>query len=320
MSLKTQQLFKQIMQKSQLIQAPLAGISCSAMRDLSWQFGGLAYACSEMLSSHQLAYDLDRSPRYHHISCNEGPVCFQLAGQSDELLAKAAIKAQQYGAQLIDYNVGCPKPKIRKKGFGSILLSESKKLQRCLQALRSTTECPLTVKIRVDGQHDTDYNSSVLEACLAAEVDAIIVHGRNWQDDYTIAVSYQDIAFFKQNANVPIIANGDLFDGASIKSMLAQTKADYFMLGRSIIGKPWLFKKIELELLDEKPLIITADTQIKLFLQHVEGLAKLDGEHSACLQSRRLAKHYFTNHLSRKTIQSLQLSTSLQEVHSILSA
>ena len=277
---------------SNLIQAPLAGISCWAMRRLAWQFGGLAYTCTEMLSSHQLAKELDRSPRYYQLAVDEGPVCFQLSGDKPDLLAQATVKAQEYGAAIIDFNVGCPKHKIRKKGYGSKLLAESKKLQSLLLAMRRETSCPLTVKIRVDNQHD-DNNHMVLDAIAGSGVAGVIIHGRNWRDDYEVAIAYEEIKFFKDNLDITVIANGDVRDADSARELLSKTNADAVMIGRAAIGRPWIFKKISDGLFNNREFTISLQQQRELFLRHLQDLIQIEGEHLACLQARRLAKHYF---------------------------
>jgi tRNA-dihydrouridine synthase B len=294
--MQTQSFFKlgDIEFNSKLIQAPLAGISCSAMRRLPWQFGGVAYTCTEMLSSHQLANKLDRSPRYFHIAADEGMVCFQISGDKADLLAKATAMAQEYGAKIIDLNVGCPKQKIRKKGYGSKLLSDSKKLSLLLAAICQEASCPITVKIRVDNKKD-NYNSVVLDAINNSDVDAVIVHGRNWRDDYNTTVAYEEIRFFKDNSNKVVIANGDIFNSSDAQQLLHATKADALMIGRGAIGKPWIFQKIQQELAGAIFKPISMEQQITIFLQHINELAKLEDEHMACLQARRLVKHYFSD-------------------------
>ena len=112
---------------SNLIQAPLAGVSCAPFRELVWQFGGVGYCCSEMLSAQHIAKNIDRSPRYQYVSNREGPLCWQLSGNDPEYLARASDQAIAAGADLLDLNCGCPQPKIRKKSCGSRLLEAEKK-------------------------------------------------------------------------------------------------------------------------------------------------------------------------------------------------
>lgn len=282
---------------SPVIQAPLAGISCSAMRRLAWKFGGLAYTCSEMLSSHQLANKLDRSPRYHHIAADEGPVCFQLSGTKPDLLARATVEAQNYGANIIDLNVGCPKPKVRCKGNGSALLGNATLLKELILAIKKEASCPVTVKIRTDGDSGDNFNPDVLEALQETQPDALIVHGRHWTTDYEFALFYDDIRFFAENCDFPVIANGDVRCGKTAKTLLEKTGTDGVMIARAAIGRPWICRKVFNELNDLPFTKPTLEEQLQLFLAHLEALIALENnEYLACIQSRRLIKHYLVDY------------------------
>lgn len=282
---------------SNVIQSPLAGISCSAMRRLSWRFGGLAYACTEMLSSHQLAKRIDRSPRYHHIAVDEGPVCFQLAGTCPNLMAKATVEAQRYGASLIDLNVGCPMPKIRCKGSGSTLLANPKLLHDLILAIKKEASCPVTVKIRTDGDSGDNYNPLVLDALLNAKPDALIVHGRHWTTDYDSTLFYNDIRFFAENCTFPVIANGNVRCGKTAKLLLDTTGANGLMIARAAIGRPWVCRQVHNELQGIAFTRPNLEEQLNLFIDHLDGLIQLErDEYLACIQARRLIKHYLADY------------------------
>ena len=282
---------------SPLIQSPLAGISCSPMRRLAWRFGGLAYACTEMLSAHQLAKKLDRSPRYHHISPDEGPVCFQLSGTHPDWMAQATVEAQNYGASLIDLNVGCPMPKIRNKGSGSALLANPALLKQLILAIKKESSCPVTVKIRTDGDSGDNHNLPILDALLEAQPDALIVHGRHWTTEYESPVFYDDIRFFAENTPFPVIANGNVFCGESAKILLERTGAQGVMIARGAIGRPWIFKKVNAELHGNTFTKPTLEEQLLLFMEHLYKLIELENnEPLACIQGRRLIKHYLADY------------------------
>jgi tRNA-dihydrouridine synthase B len=282
---------------SPVVQSPLAGISCSAMRRIAWRFGGLAYACTEMLSAHQLAKKLDRSPRYHHIADDEGPVCFQLSGTKPDLMAQATVEAQNYGASLIDLNVGCPMPKIRGKGSGSALLSTPDLLEELILAIKREASCPVTVKIRTDGDSADDYNAGVLDAVLAAQPDALIVHGRHWTTEYESTLFYDDIRFFVEHCNFPVIANGNVRCGKTAKLLFDKTGAAGVMIARGAIGRPWVCQKVHDELRGIEFTKPTLEQQLDLFIDHLDGLIKLENnEYLACIQARRLIKHYLADY------------------------
>jgi tRNA-dihydrouridine synthase B len=282
---------------SPIIQSPLAGISCSAMRRLAWRFGGLAYACTEMLSAHQLAKKIDRSPRYYHIADDEGPVAFQLSGTNPDYLAQATVQAQNYGADIIDLNVGCPMPKIRGKGCGSALLATPDLLRKLILAIKREASCPVTVKIRTDGDSGDNLNAGVLDALLAAQPDAVIVHGRHWTTDYDSTLFYDDIRFFTEHCDFPVIANGNVRCGESAKLLLDKTGAAGVMIARAAIGRPWICKKVERELHGELFTKPTLQKQLDLFLDHLNGLIALENnEYLACIQARRLIRHYLADY------------------------
>ena len=277
---------------SNLIQAPLAGISCSPFRSLVWQFGGVAYCCTEMLSAKELAYDVKRSPRYYTKSSAEGPLCWQISGNDANELARAATKVVEKGADLIDLNCGCPQPKIRKKHCGSRLLEDERHLSSLVRAIKQHADVPVTMKIRIDRGNNDFCGPSLAKACEEAGVDAIIVHGRHWTDDYTNPACLDSIAKVAEGINIPVIGNGDINDAASLQKMFAHTGCAGVMIARASVGQPWLFQKLNAEASGhtyEPPTTVGIGT---LLLRHVEGLMGLEGEAVAVMQARRFAKYY----------------------------
>ena len=271
-----------------LIQAPLAGISCAPFRELVWQFGAVAYCCTEMLSSQHLASGIDRSPRYNVVSPKEGPLCWQLSGKDPDILAKASERAIALGADLLDLNCGCPQPKIRKKGCGTKLLTQEKQLASLVKAMQHDPNTPVTVKMRIDsglGDFDEVSTAAMLEQ---SGVDAIIVHGRSWQDDYSIACNYESIANIVNTVSIPVIGNGDIEDPSTLNKMFTETACAGFMIARASVGQPWLFQQLtQFEFV--KPNLSEIG---QLFLQHASGLIALDGEFNAMMQCRKLGKYY----------------------------
>lgn len=275
-----------------LIQAPLAGLSCAPFRELVWEFGGAAYCCTEMLSASHVASGVDRSPRYNVRSPTEKTLCWQLSGNNPTVLAKASERAIASGADLIDLNCGCPQPKIRKKGCGSKLLSDEKKLSALVEALRQDEKTPVTVKIRVDAGQGEFCEVSLAKMLEAAGADAIIVHGRHWSHDYDVSAQYDAIANIVSSVSIPVIGNGDVADSATVSRLFSETQCAGFMIARASVGQPWLFQKIRCELAGNDFAIPTQSQIGALFLKHVRGLIALEGEMNALFQSRRFGKYY----------------------------
>lgn len=287
--------------KKKLIQGPLAGYSCAPFRELAEKCGQPDFCCSEMLSAQHIYHNAKQRKRYRYKSPHEGLLCVQLAGDKPEVLAYAAQKAVSWGADFIDLNCGCPKPKIRKKSLGSRLLEDSEQLHQLVLALKHAVQVPVLVKIRIDSDSGDHFNHEVAHAIESAGADAITVHGRHWTEDYGVPVNYQDIAQIKSLVKIPVIANGDIKDTASAKKMFSETNCDALMICRAGVGQPWLFEKINQELQGR---IYTPPSLAEigaLFLTHVQGLIELDSERIALLESRKLGKYYargYLNHTS----------------------
>lgn len=275
-----------------LIQAPLAGVSCAPFRELVWQFGSVAYCCTEMLSAKHLAHNIDRSPRYHTTFAGEGPLCWQLSGNQPDDLANASSRAIALGAALLDLNCGCPQPKIRKKGCGSKLLTEEKQLRALINAMRQNPEIPVTVKMRVDGGQGEFDNRDIAQMIEQSGADAIIVHGRSWAEDYNTPCQLDSIADIVTAVTIPVIGNGDIENASGLKQMFVQTRCAGVMIARASVGQPWLFAQLTAELQGHafaKPSRVEIG---RLFLKHAQGLVQLDGERNAIQQCRKFGKYY----------------------------
>lgn len=280
-----------------LIQGPLAGYSCAPFRALAEKWGSPDFCYSEMLSAQHIFSGVTQRKRYSYKSSKEKLLCVQLASDRPEELVYAAKKAiHEWGANLIDLNCGCPQPKIRKKYLGSKLLADSERLYKLVHTLKQNVCVPVIVKIRVDNQSGESFNKEVAIAIESAGADAITVHGRHWTEDYDIPVSYKDIAQIKDIVKIPVIGNGDIKDTESARKMFAETGCDAIMISRASVGQPWLFEQIYQELqgnVYQPPNLVKIG---EIFLEHVQGLIKLEGEKIAILQSRKLGKYYARNH------------------------
>ncbi len=294
-----------------LIQGPLAGYSCAPFRLLFNQFTPPAYCVSEMSSARDILYKHSRQSRYLYRDAREQILAYQISGTEKEILAEAALFLQAQGADLIDINCGCPKTKIRKKGAGSALLEEPSKLIAIIQQVRAAITIPLTIKIRIQG---TIQDLTLAQQIADAGADALIVHGRRWQDDYDVACDLQQISLIKKAISIPVIANGDIRHGEDLKRAFRETGCDAYMIARGGSGAPWLYQ----ELLQKRKLRIDNATKIKLFMQHLYELAKLEDEYKALLQSKSLVRYYFRNHLAQEQLLQFYTLNSLDKIPQFL--
>lgn len=275
-----------------LIQGPLAGVSCAPFRLLTWKNSQCAFTCTEMISAKTILYHSKSKQRYLMKYAEEGPVSFQLSGTDDKEMGEAAKIVTESGASLIDLNCGCPVNKVRRKGAGSSLLMTPIRLFALIDAVKKNTHLPLTVKIRVQGDHPERFHQTIATVIEDAGADALIVHGRHWLDRYEVACHYEDIDYFVKRMSIPVIGNGDISDVTSLKRMFA-TGCAGAMIARAGVGQPWLIKKLQTEM-SGKTFTVPANHEIgRHFIDHVKGLIDLlNHEKKAIFESRAIAKYY----------------------------
>jgi tRNA-dihydrouridine synthase B len=297
-----------------LIQGPLAGVSCAPFRLLTWRYSQPAYTCTEMISCKTLLHQsLKQRQRFTTKYSHEGPVCFQLSGNNPGELATATQIATDAGADLIDLNCGCPVKKIRQKGAGSRLLTDPSTLYRLIVAMKNHTHLPVSIKIRVEGNGSEAFHEELIKVIHDTGLDFLIVHGRHWTEHYDTPCHYEDIRFFVDSLSIPVIGNGDVADVISLKKMLA-TGCAGAMIGRAGVGQPWLIAELG-HLLDEHPFNRPENGEIaELFIEHIQLLsALLENELFAILQARKLAKYY-----GRRLAERTQFCLAVNECRSLI--
>lgn len=299
---------------NRLIQGPLAGYSCAPFRAM-YRHGALpGYCVSEMISSQELIQKpLKEQRRYIARSPLEGRLAYQISGKHPSILAKAAgLLEDECQAEIIDINMGCPKTKIRKRGAGSALLEDPNLVANIVSTVRKSTAAALTIKIRIQNPTADLELAKIIEDHGA---DAVIVHGRRWQDDYDIACNTEAIARIKSHLSIPVIANGDIKNAESLSRILKETKADGFMISRAGTGKPLMYQA----LLKEQEYPTTLSQQRQWFLEHLDGLARLESEFKAVLQSKSLFKYYFRECYHSEHLLPFYQLTSMNEIAKFLS-
>lgn len=294
---------------NRLVQGPLAGYSAAPFRALYYQFQAPAYAVSEMISAFDVVHKHPTHSRYLFRAEEETRLCYQLAGNDPQYMAKAALRLEQFGADLIDINCGCPKAKIRKKGAGSALLETRDHLSTMVDAVRKTIQIPLTVKVRIHGNAEDILLAKAIEQ---AGADALIIHGRHWTQDYDVPCDYQHIRAIKNNVRIPVIANGDIRDRESLAKAVNISGCDAYMISREGCGNPWLYQQLfnahQAELIIDNPL------RLACFMTHLQGLAELENEYQAVLQSKALVRYYFRNILSAEQLRVFYNLSSLAQI------
>ncbi|WP_079203290.1 tRNA dihydrouridine synthase DusB [Pseudomonas sp. CC6-YY-74] len=227
-----------------LILAPMAGVTDRPFRQLCHRMGA-GMVVSEMVTSDVRLWNTRKSSlRLIHQDDAE-PRSVQIAGGDPQMLAEAAQRNVELGAQIIDINMGCPAKKVCNKAAGSALLKDEALVREILQAVVAAVDVPVTLKIRTGWDRQNKNGIAVAKIAEQAGIVALAVHGRTRADLYTGEAEYDTVAAIKQAVSIPVLANGDIDSPEKAKAVLAASGADGLLIGRAAQGRPWIFREIE---------------------------------------------------------------------------
>lgn len=229
--------------KNKIVLAPMAGISNTSYRKIIKEMGaGLIYA--EMVSDKAIMYSNEKTFDLLKMSEEERPISQQIFGSDIEsFVAAAKIIEEKMHPDIIDINMGCPVPKVAVRAqAGSALLKDPDKIYDIVAAVVKAVNVPVTVKIR-SGWDEKHINAvEVAKKCESAGASAIAVHARTRAQGYSGKAEWNIIKEVKEAVSIPVIGNGDVTTPELAKKMLAETNCDAVMIGRGVLGNPWLIK------------------------------------------------------------------------------
>jgi tRNA-dihydrouridine synthase B len=219
--------------------APMTGVSDLPFRRVASTCGA-AYVATEMVACDNFARGRPDVVRRAAIGEGLPLMVIQLVGRTPEWIAKAAKLAQEAGADIIDFNMGCPAKEVTGALSGSALMREPDLAARLIEAAVNATARPVTLKMRL-GWDDQSHNAPQIAAMAQSlGVKAITVHGRTRQQFYGGKANWHAVAEVKKAISLPVIVNGDITDTESARMALSQSGADAVMIGRGAYGRPWI--------------------------------------------------------------------------------
>ncbi|VXC56764.1 tRNA-dihydrouridine synthase B [Pseudomonas sp. 9AZ] len=261
-----------------LILAPMAGVTDQPFRQLCKRMGA-GLVVSEMVTSDVRLWNTRKSSLRMMHSGDPEPRSVQIAGGDPEMLAEAARRNVEMGAQIIDINMGCPAKKVCNKAAGSALLKDEVLVREILQAVVAAVDVPVTLKIRTGWDRENKNGIAVAKIAEDAGIVALAVHGRTRADLYMGEAEYDTIAAIKQAVSIPVLANGDIDSPQKAKMVLAATGADGLLIGRAAQGRPWIFREIEHYLRTGEQLPAPSLLEVeRILLEHLAALHAFYGD------------------------------------------
>ncbi len=279
--------------KNKVVIAPMAGVSNIAFRTIMKDFGaGLVYA--EMVSDRALNYRNPKTLKMIKVVDEERPLSMQVFGGDKESIVKGAMVIdQESDCDIIDLNMGCPVSKVVNSDAGAKLLLEPNKIYDIVKAVVENVSKPVTVKIRSGWNSNTLYAVEIAKLCEKAGAKAIAIHGRTRAQMYTGKADWNIIKEVKDAVNIPVIGNGDVLTPEDAQRMIELTNCDGVMIGRGVLGNPWLVKQtVDFLSTGEYDKDINFREKIKWIIDHTERLIELKGEYIALLEMRSHASWY----------------------------
>ena len=178
-------------------------------------------------------------------SQTERPIGVQLLGKDPDILGRAVKELVRLKPTVIDLNCGCPVEKVFSHKMGAYLLSQPMTLAKIVEAMVKNAEgIPISVKIRLGHKNKVNVleNARIIEENGAS---LITVHARTRNDKYDVDADWEWISKVKSILNIPVIGNGSVFEAEDAVKMLQDTNCDGVLIGRGVLGNPFIFRQIE---------------------------------------------------------------------------
>lgn len=280
--------------ENNIILAPMAGITDLTFRTICKEFG-IGLVTTEMISAKGLYYKDKKTEQLMKINPKNRPVSMQIFGNDAEIMAFIvdSILNKNDEFDIIDINMGCPAPKIVKNNDGCALMKNPQLAGQIVKKIKAVSNKPVTVKFR-SGWDENNINAVEFAKVIEQNgADAITVHGRTREQFYSGKSDYNIIKEVKLNVSIPVIGNGDIFTPDDAIKIFKETNCDGIMLGRGVLGNPWLIHNILCTIKGNDDVIIpTPIERIKMLKKHATMLSDELPEKLTVLEMRKHAGWY----------------------------
>lgn len=228
-----------------VIMAPIAGHTDVPMRAASARHG-CAFAFTEMVDAGSLVYSVKKTGRLVIRGNHEKFLGIQLVGSDPDILRKAVEIINDMDFDVLDFNLGCPAPKVAKKVEGIALALKNPDLAvRCAETLVACSRIPVTVKTRIQSETDPEETVRFCRRLEGTGISALTLHGRVMKVFYSGPVFYEHIRSVRESLKIQVIANGGALTERSYRELLERTGCSCGMVARGALGNPWIFEAVK---------------------------------------------------------------------------
>ena len=273
--------------ENNIVLAPMAGVTDLPFRILCRELGA-GMVCMEMISAKALSYHNKNTVDLMKIYEGEHPVSMQLFGSEPELIGEVVEEINSNPNDILDFNMGCPVPKVVNNGEGSALMKNPDLAYKIMEQLVKHSTKPVTVKFRKGFDLEHVNAVEIAKAAEAAGVSAVAVHGRTRAQYYSGEADWDIIGQVKAAVNIPVIGNGDVTSPEKAMRLTQMTGCDGIMIGRGAEGNPWIFRDVK-HYLETGELLLPPSREEKksVAIRHAELMLQYKGEYIATKEMRK---------------------------------
>lgn len=278
---------------NKIVLAPMASISNSAFRRIAKEMGaGLVVA--EMVSDKAIYFGSQKTIDMLYMKNEERPISQQIFGSDRQSFVYAAkYILEKMHPDIIDINMGCPVPKVATRAqAGSALLKNPTKVYEIVKAVVEAVNVPVTVKIRSGWDENSINAVEIAKVIETAGASAITVHPRTRSQGYSGTADWNIIKQVKSAVKIPVIGNGDVKTCYAAKKMLEETNCDAVMIGRGVLGNPWLIRDCIDYLNGNEIKEVTILEKLNMVIKHFNYLLEFKEEKIALLEMRTQIGYY----------------------------
>jgi tRNA-dihydrouridine synthase B len=301
-----------------LLQAPMAGFTNYAFRQIVREYGGVGLQATEMVSARSFDW-MDRREQAEHpdrlwgVRDEPRPLAVQMWDNDPETLARVGRRlVDEYRVSVVDLNFGCPVKDVTEKAHsGSYLLRHPARMASIIEhVVRACEPTPVTAKIRLGCTRDSMNAIEVARVVEDSGAAALTVHGRTAQDFFKGSADWDRISAIKPHlSRIPLIGNGDLDSAEKVVEALHRYRVDGVMIARACLGRPWLFRQAQAALRGELvPPEPSLDEQRACLLRHYDlvvarfGIEKgtiLMRKFACCYAQSKYGARHFRTHVAK---------------------